>query len=93
MTATPYAAESFGMQQMQRRYGASATRIAKATSHEPGHEPVHVTLGPVVGDDWITILAGIVRQLPPDRATNFLEDAHAAVREAAMFAVCAQEAK
>jgi hypothetical protein len=39
------------------------------------------------------ILAPYVRTLPPQEAAEHLDSEYAAVREAAMFAVCAPEAK
>jgi hypothetical protein len=99
MTATPYPPESFGMQQMRRRYAPSATRLAKATSHAAGHAPAPAYVATFVATTvdmeglHRLILAPYVRTLPPQEAAEHLDSEYAAVREAAMFAVCAPEAK
>jgi hypothetical protein len=91
MTATPYPAESFGMQQIQRRYGASAARLAKATRHEPGHAPAPAYPHLEHGFMSVSSLAAFVRVLSPADAIPYLEFPYAAIRDAAIFAVCAVE--
>lgn len=93
MTAIPDPADSLGMQQIQRRYGASAMRFAKATRHAPGHAPAPAAIVLEEGAQlptWQHILARMVRAMPPQLAATYLEDSSGAVREAAFHAVCAE---